>query len=41
MVRLSLDTPAPRLDWVPILRYNKYAGELLSAFELLLVRLQG
>ena len=39
MVRLSLDTPGPRLDWFPITRYNKYAGELLAAFELLLVRL--
>ena len=37
MVRLSLDTPGPRLDWFPITRFNKYAGELLSAFELLLV----
>ena len=37
MVRLDLDTPAPRLDWFPITRYNKYAGELLAAFELLLV----
>ena len=36
-VRLSLDTPAPRLDWYPIERYTKYAGELLAAFELLLV----
>ncbi len=36
-VRLTMDTPAPRLDWYPIDRYRKYAGELLSAFELLLV----
>ncbi len=36
-VRLSLDTPVPRLDWYPIDRYRTYAGELLSAFELLLV----
>jgi len=38
-VRLSLDTPAPRLDWHGIERYTKYAGELLAAFELLLVRM--
>ena len=37
VVRLTLDTPAPRLDWFPIIRYNKYGGELLAAFELLLV----
>ena len=36
-VRLSLDTPAPRLDWYRIDRYTKYAGELLAAFELFLV----
>ena len=36
-VRLSLDTPAPRLDWYRIERYTKYAGELLAAFELFLV----
>ena len=35
--RLNLDTPAPRLDWYSITRYYKYAGELLAAFELLLV----
>ena len=39
VVRLSLDTPGPRLDWFPIVRYNKRAGELLAAFELLLVML--
>ena len=37
VVRLSLETAGPRLDWYPIIRYNKYAGELLAAFELLLV----
>ena len=37
VVRLTLDTPSPRLDWFPIIRYNKYGGELLAAFELLLV----
>ncbi|CAI8014042.1 Myoferlin [Geodia barretti] len=36
VIRLSLDTPGPRLDWFPIVRYNKYGGELLAAFELLL-----
>ena len=36
---MSMDeTPGPRLDWFPITRYNKYAGELLAAFELLRVR---
>ena len=36
-VRLSLDKPAPCLEWYSIIRYGKYAGELLAAFELLLV----
>ena len=36
-VRLSMDTAAPRLDWYGIERYTSYAGELLGAFELLLV----
>lgn len=35
-VRLSLDTPAPMLDWFPINRYTEYAGELLAGFELIL-----
>ena len=35
-VRLTLDIPAPRLDWIEIVRYNKSAGEMLAAFELLL-----
>ena len=35
-VRLTLDVPAPRLDWFEIVRYNKSAGEMLAAFELLL-----
>ena len=35
-VRLTLDNPAPKLDWVEIVRYNKPAGEVLAAFELLL-----
>lgn len=35
-VRLTLDVPAPRLDWIEIIRYNKLAGEMLAAFELLL-----
>lgn len=35
-VRLTLDVAAPRLDWVEIIRYNKSAGEMLAAFELLL-----
>ena len=35
-VRLTLDIPAPRLDWIEIIRYNKSAGEMLAAFELLL-----
>ena len=35
-MRLTLDVPAPRLDWIEIVRYNKSAGEMLAAFELLL-----
>ena len=34
-MRLSLDTPAPRLDWFSITRYEEPAGELLAAFELI------
>ena len=37
VVRLRMDTPSPHLDWYPIHRYNKKAGDLLAAFELLLV----
>jgi hypothetical protein len=36
IIRLSSDTPGPRLDWFPITRYDEYGGELLAAFELLL-----
>ena len=36
-VRLNAKTPQPRLDWYPIIRYTKPAGELLAAFELILV----
>ncbi|XP_064383023.1 myoferlin-like isoform X2 [Halichondria panicea] len=35
-VRLTLDTPSPRLDWFEIVRYNTPVGELLAGFELLL-----
>ena len=35
-IRLTLDTPAPKLHWTEIIRYNKPAGEVLAAFELLL-----
>ena len=35
-VRLTLDTPSPRLAWFDIERYTKPAGELLAGFELLL-----
>ena len=34
--RLSLDIPAPKLNWEEIIRYNAPAGEVLAAFELLL-----
>ena len=37
MVRLEPDTLSPRLDWHPITRYGKKAGDLLAAFELLSV----
>ena len=38
VVRLRMkNTPSPHLDWYPIHRYNKKAGDLLAAFELLLV----
>lgn len=37
VVCLKMDTPRPHLDWYSILRYNKKAGDLLAAFELLLV----
>ena len=36
-VRLDPRAPQPRLDWYPIIRYTKAAGELLAAFELILV----
>ena len=36
-VRLDPRAPQPRLDWYPIIRYTKPAGELLAAFELILV----
>ena len=36
-VRLDPRTPQPCLDWYPIIRYTKPAGELLAAFELILV----
>ena len=36
-VRLDPRAPQPRLDWFPIIRYTKPAGELLAAFELILV----
>ena len=36
-VRLDPRAPQPRLDWYPIIRYTKSAGELLAAFELILV----
>ncbi len=36
IVRLNLDTPAPRLDWFQIDRYGQPAGEMLAGFELLL-----
>lgn len=35
-VRLTLDTPSPRLDWFEIVRYTSPVGELLAGFELLL-----
>ena len=36
-VRLDPRAPQPRLDWYLIYRYNQAAGELLAAFELILV----
>ena len=36
-VRLKRDNPSPRLDWVEIVRYNRAAGEVLVACELLLI----
>jgi len=36
-VRLDPRAPQPRLDWFPIIRYNQPAGDLLAAFELILV----
>ena len=38
-VCLKAETLQPRLDWYPIIRYTKPAGELLAAFELILVSL--
>ena len=35
-VRLTLDVPAPRLDWIEIVHYDGVAGEMLAAVELLL-----
>ena len=39
-VRLDPRAPQPRLDWYPIIRYTKPAGELLAAFELILVSVE-
>jgi len=36
-VRLDPRAPQPRLDWYPIYRYTHAGGELLAAFELILV----
>jgi hypothetical protein len=34
-VRRNSSDPSPKLDWIEIIRYNKPAGEVLAAFELL------
>ena len=33
-VRLSKECPVAELEWYTIDRYNKYAGDMLAAFEL-------
>ena len=33
----SPDSSSTQLDWYTINRYNQYAGDMLAAFELLLV----
>lgn len=35
VVRMTHDTQEPVLEWFPIFRYNKSAGEILAAFELI------
>ena len=37
VVRLNADMPGSALEWYEISRYGQYAGDLLAAFELLLV----
>ena len=37
VVRMSPHSPKPVLDWFEIERYNKPAGDLLGAFELIRV----
>ena len=39
VVRMTRDTQEPVLEWFPIFRYNKSAGEILAAFELIHVML--
>ena len=35
VVRMTHDTQEPVLEWFPIFRYNKSAGEILAAFEMI------
>ena len=35
VVRMTHDTQEPVLEWFPVFRYNKSAGEILAAFELI------
>ena len=37
VVRMTQDTETPVLEWLPIIRYGQPAGEILAAFELILV----
>lgn len=37
LVRITPDTEGPVLEWFPVTRYGKPAGELLAAFELIRV----
>ena len=36
LVRLTLDSPQPQLQWLKVMRRGENAGDILAAFELIL-----